>query len=71
MQIDDSSAATALDKMACGASGNLLHFPTWATQKKPYYVPLYWLFNRDFFNGNKPYNKGKFFTTPKKPKEPG
>ena len=26
-------------------------------------MALYWLFNRDFFNGNKPYNKGEFFTT--------
>ena len=43
------------------------------TKKKPYYVPLYWLFNRDSYNGifSKPYNKGVVQTPRVQPKQPG
>ena len=36
--------------------------PSWTTEN-PYYLPLYWLFNRDSYAGilkNQPYNKGEY-----------
>ena len=36
--------------------------PSWTTEN-PYYLSLYWLFNRDSYTGilkNQPYNKGEY-----------